>query len=174
MPPRLNDPLTEPLQRPLTEPLHRGPNFDNMSDAEIMAMLQQEDTSDKYAVRDIEPPDMHYQFARIEVFGKGDFARPAELEQKGWRAVPNSRHPGRFMSADHQGPIEVDGLRLYELPRRVADIKKRLVSKAAEDKVRAMNEQLIYSPAGTGPRVPHRPNAPVVRREAGATEMMIE
>ena len=174
MPPRLSDPLQEPLQTPLHQPLNQGPNWEAMSDAEIMAMLQQEDTSDKYAVRDIEPADMVYQWCRIEVFGKADFARPAELEQKGWRSVPNSRHPGRFMSSDHNGPIEVDGLRLMEMPRRVVDIKKRLMSKAAADKVTAMNEQLIYSPAGTGPRVPHRPGAPVVRREAGATEMMIE
>lgn len=167
---KLHDPLHESLQKPL----HAGPDFDAMSDEEIIALLSRDVTEDKYAVQHLAPDGMHYQWVRCEVFGKPDHNRTAEVEQKGWRPVPAKRHPGRFMQPDVDGPTILDGMMLYELPARVLRLKREVAARAAQDKVRDMNDQLIYSPAGTGPRMPRSPGAPVVQRESGSMPMVVE
>lgn len=167
--------LHEALGEPIQEPLRAGIDFDAMSDDELMAYLQRETTEDKYAVPSyLVPDDMAYQWVRFEVFGKSDFNRPAEVEQRGWRSVPASRHDGRWTPPGTHGPIELDGMRLYELPKRVVRMKRELAARTAQEKVDDMNAQLSYAPIGTGPRVPHKPLQPMARRESGAMPLVIE
>lgn len=165
----------ESLQQALHDPLRAGPDWDSMSDEQIMGLISRDEAEDKYAIPEHMVPDgMAYQWVRCEVFGKPDFNRPAEMEQKGWRTVPASRHPGRYMAADQVGPIELDGMRLYEMPRRVVRLKRELAAKVAHQKVSDMNQQMIYSPAGTAPRVPGKGGPTGVRHETGSMPMVIE
>lgn len=170
---RPSESLHEPVQTPL-RPQTDWENWDNLSDEEAMALLSRDNSKDKYAVSHLEPDGMKYQWVRCEVFGKPDFNRPAEMEQKGWRPVPSERHPGTFMPPDAKGPIIVDGMQLYELPSRIVRLKREVASRVATDKVRDMNDQLIYTPQGTGPRMPRTPNAPVVKRESGTMPLVVE
>lgn len=169
---RLQDPIHDSIQTPL----HRGPDFETMTDDEILAHLSRDETEDKYAVQHLAPDGMMYQWFRCEVFGKPDYNRIAEAEQRGWRPVPAKRHEGRFMAPGTDGPTILDGMQLFELPSRVVRLKRQLASEAAQAKVRDMNDQLIYSPPGTGPRVPHErvPGPSRVRRQAGAMDLVVE
>lgn len=162
------------LHDPLHESLHGTPEWDQMSDDEIMAMLSREETQDKFAVSHLEPDGMKYQWMRCEVFGKADTSRPAEAEQKGWRAVPAQRHDGRFMPPGTSGPIIMDGLMLYELPERIYRLKRQISAQVAQNKVADMNAQLSYAPPGTGPRGTHPITKVTTRREAGAMPLVVE
>lgn len=169
----LHDPLTSPLQSALRSHL---PDWDSMTDEEIMSFMAQEQNEDKYAVQQLAPEGMWYQWVRHEVFGKPDYGRIAEVEAKGWKPVPQRRHDGRFMTPGTDGPTTMDGQMLFEIPHRVARIKRELASRVAREKVEDMNAQLGYAPPGTGPRVSHKPGAPLVRRESGSTalQMVVE
>ena len=163
------------LHEPIGQVLRTdGPDFDAMSDEELLGWLERDESRDKYAVQHLAPDGMTYQWVRCEVFGKPDYDRVAEVEQKGWRSVPQKRHDGRFMPAGTDGPTVMDGLTLYELPTRVYRLKREVASRAARNAVGDMNEQLIYSPPGTGPRGTHNYTKPVVHREAGSMPMIIE
>lgn len=166
----LHDPISPEMHAPLRNDL---PDWDNMTDEEIMAAMAQDQTEDKYAVQNLAPDGMWYQWVRCEVFGKPDHGRVAEVEAKGWRPVPQKRHDGRFMPPGTDGPIQMDGQMLFEIPHRVARIKRELASRVAREKVDDMNAQLAYSPPGTGPRVSHKQGAPMVRRESGSTAMQM-
>ena len=162
------------LHDPIHEPIHAGPDWDSMSDEQIMGMLARDDFQDKYAVAHLEPPDMTYQWARCEVFGKSDNNRIAEMEQKGWRTVPAERHAGKFMPPGTSGPIQIDGMMLFEMPKRVVRLKREMASRVAQEAVQGMNAQLSYAPPGTGPRGTHSYTAPIVRRESGSMPMVVE
>lgn len=164
----------ESLHESLHEPLRQGPDWDHMTDAEIMAFMAAEGQADKYAVAHLEPDGMTYQWGRYEVWGQLDNNRIAEMEQKGWRAVPLSRHPAEFRSSDKFGNILLDGCMLMELPKRVVRLKRELASRVAQEKVHDMNAQLVYAPPGTGPRGTHAYTAPVVKRESGSMPMVVE
>jgi hypothetical protein len=163
----LNEPLAEPLQAELRTNL---PDWDNMTDEEIMRSLEQDRVEDKYAVQHLAPDGMYYQWVRCEVWGKPDNSRIAEVEQKGWKPVPQKRHDGRFMTPGSSGPIILDGQMLFEIPFRVARLKREFSAQVAHQKVEDMNAQLAYSPPGTGPRVARTPGTPLVQRRAGAAQ----
>lgn len=86
---------------------------------------------DRYAIPTAEIPEgWSYQWNQVTVLNKevhGDLVMAAN----GWRPVPASRHPGRWMPADHKGAIIVDGLRLEERPLVLTE------SAQAEDRMRA-------------------------------------
>lgn len=164
----------------LRDPIHVGMrtvsaiDFDAMTDAEIMAFVQNEETSDRYNVTGIEPEGMKYQWVRCEVFGQPDTRRQAEMEQRGWLAVPAERHDGMFMAPGAKGPTLLDGMILMELPSRVLRIKREMSAKVARDKVHDMNQQLIYAPPGTAPRGEHEYTRPNVKRTQDAMEIRVE
>jgi hypothetical protein len=162
-------PCLDTPRDPLHKSLHAGPDFDTMSD-----FSQQTDT-DKYAVpKHIIPDGMAYQWVTCEVLGQPAYSRTADAERGGWRAVPAERHDGLYMPPGTKGPIIVDGMMLYEIPDRVHRIKRQLAARQAKQRVDDMNSQLIYAPPGTGPRDASRSTVPVVRRESGTTEIMVE
>lgn len=172
---------TEPLQGGLHQPLANrdslaaGPNWDAMTDEEIMRGFSQETERDKYAVPPhMEPDGMKYQWARCEVYGRPDQDRIAQMEQSGWRPVPQSRHDGYWMAPGTQGPVILDGMMLFELPQRVVRLKREFASRQARSAVQDMNAQLSYAPPGTGPRGTHNYTAPIARSTPGALEIQVE
>jgi hypothetical protein len=168
-------PRSDSLRDPLRDPLHTGPDFEHMTDAEIEAFVAGVHEGDKWAIPEHLIPDgMAYQWIRCEVYGKPDNARLAEAERAGWRPVPAKRHDGLYMPPGYEGPIVIDGLQLYEIPKRVNRIKRQMTAKAADDRVRDMNAQLVYAPPGTAPRDANPKTMPVTRRESGSTEILVE
>ena len=167
--------LGEMTREPLHDPLRAGPNFDAMTDDEIMSFLSGQAESDKFAIpRGLEPDGMKYQWMASEIVGKPNYKRMSEATMGGWQPVPAKRHEGLYMPLGTEGPIVVDGMALCEIPERVYRLKREMNAKVARDKVANMNAQLIYAPPGTAPRDAHAKTIPVVRREQGAMEMIVE
>ena len=167
--------MPKQLHDPLHEPLRVGTDFAAMSDEEVMQFLSGRTESDKFAIpRGMEPDGMKYQWMATEIAGKPNYNRTSEATMNGWNPVPAARHDGLYMPPGTDGSIVLDGMALYEIPERVWRLKRELASRAARDKVADMNAQLAYAPPGTAPRDAHPRTKPVVRREQGATEMMVE
>ena len=123
-----------------------------MSDAEIIERGFDPETTQFEVPDEIVPDGMVYQWFRYEVFGQPDRRTPSNAERNGWRAVPAERHDGLFMSPGHQGPIELDGLRLYELPEAEAYNRHRGLYLKAKMQRQNAAEMLSMAPNGTGPR----------------------
>lgn len=150
--------LREPLRAPVRD-------FGKMSAAELDAYVAQESGSDKFAVPEHLVPDgMTYQWVRTEVYGKPDPQHLAEMEQRNWRPVPESRHPGRWTLGKSDNPIVVDGLMLMEIPTPLFEAKQRFSHRQATGQVRSLEEQMIYAPQGTAPRDAHPKTRPLVRK----------
>lgn len=64
------------------------------------------------------PPGWSYQWAAISVVGNTEILLDQNLmmAENGWRPVPSSRYPGRFMPAGHTGNIVRGGQMLMERP----------------------------------------------------------
>jgi hypothetical protein len=151
-------------QKPLSEPLQpHGLQSRRLTDEEIIARGFEDETLQFEVPEEIIPAGMVYQWFRTEVYGMPDTNRRAQrAERNGWRPVPASRHDGLFMPPGHQGAIELEGQRLYELPENEAYNRHRgayLKSKLAKQNANAM---LATAPSGTGPRN-HPGIAPSVR-----------
>jgi hypothetical protein len=142
------------------------PDFANMSEDELLAYVQQQESGDQYTIPyGIEPDGMSYQWKRHEVYGKPDYANMSDLEQKGWRAVPQSRHDGRWMPPGTSGPTLRDGLMLMEIPTPLLRAKETMRNRSAVQQVDSMTERLSYTAPGAAPRTAHPKTMPVVRRE---------
>lgn len=64
------------------------------------------------------PAGMSYQWIAVSVHNNNDLVplHTTQWMENGWRPVPASRHPGRFMAAEKQGSIVREGLMLVERP----------------------------------------------------------
>lgn len=164
----------EQLHAPLHEPIKHAdqPDFSAMSDDELLAYVAGQESGDAYAIpRGLEPDGMTYQWKRYEVFGKPDYANMADLEQKGWKGVPQKRHPGRWMPPDTDGPTILNGLMLMELPTPLLRAKERFQSRKATEQVDSLVDRMSYTAPGSAPRDAHPKTKPVVRREVVQVQM---
>ena len=154
--------MAEKLRESIRELVHV--DYSRMSAAELDALVAGEETDDKFGgAQALAPSGFTYQWCRVEVYGKPDPGNIAMLEQRGWRAVPNSRHIGRWMPSDATGPIVVDGNMLMELPTPLYDAKRRFQERQAKGAVHDLQAQMIYAPPGTAPRDAHPRTKPLVR-----------
>lgn len=69
------------------------------------------------------PDGWEYQWNAISVVGNTEILADQNMQmaENGWRPVPSSRHPGRYMPAGHSGAILRGGLRLDERPKALSD-----------------------------------------------------
>jgi hypothetical protein len=69
----------------------------------------------------IVPQGWRYQWNTVSVIGNAEVARRHNLTMyaQGWRPVPANRHPGMFMPLNHEGAIEIEGMRLEERPEEL-------------------------------------------------------
>lgn len=166
--PDLHEPLHEPLRPAL-------PDFSQMDDDELMAFVAGQEGGSKFEIPyGMAPEGMTYSWKCESVTGKPDYARLADAEAKGWKAVPNSRHRGRWMPPEADGPIICDGLMLMELPTRVYEAKQRHWQKHARNEVDNLQETLTYTQPGSAPRDAHPKTRPQIRREVVQVEYQVE
>jgi hypothetical protein len=97
------------------------------------------------------PEGWEYQLRANTVLGKENRHHMLNLLRNGWRAVPASRHPW-LMPAGHEGPIEIGGQILMEIPTLVADKRRKLEKGEAMDQLRNSEAMLHEAPPNTGPR----------------------
>jgi hypothetical protein len=77
---------------------------------------------DQYHVPGNEIPDgWSYQWNPVTVLNEEQIAQQNTHFANGWRPVPATRHPGRWMRPQHTGDIVVEGLRLEERPEALTE-----------------------------------------------------
>jgi len=105
------------------------------------------------------PDGWSYEWRMFTVLGKEDPSYQVNLAQKGWEAVPRSRHP-EMMPAGWQGETIVrDGQMLMERPKEITEEAKVRDRQAAREQMRAKEEQLGVA---TGPFERHNKGNPLV------------
>jgi hypothetical protein len=105
--------------------------------------------SDKFAFDlSIVPPGWSYEWKRVTVLGAGDPSYQVSLAQRGWEAVPASRHPEMMPLGYEGGTIDRDGMRLMERPAVITDESKEADKQTARDLVRGKEAQVTGNPAG--------------------------
>ena len=136
--------------------LHRALMDDGMhrrlSDEEIIARGFGDDGITFDVPQEIIPDGMVYQWIAFEVFGQPNRQITMNAERNGWRAVPAARHPGVWTEPEFEGPIEIGGQRLYELPETEAYNRHRGLYLKAKMAKSDANRRLTMAPEGTGPR----------------------
>lgn len=97
------------------------------------------------------PEGWEYQWKRIEVLGKEDRGHHLEMMRNKWRPVSASRHP-HMMPTGHDGAIIIKGLMLCEIPKMIADQRRKLEKGEARDELANAEAKLHETPANTAPR----------------------
>lgn len=141
------EPLHPPVHgKPLhDQPIqaHQQPDYDNMSDQELAAFVASQEGGNRYEIPPgMEPDGVTYQWKCVAVLGQPNYSNQALMEQKGWNAVPQTRHDGRWMPHNTQGPVIVDGLMLMEISSRLLKAKERYRDRTAREPVDGINERL--------------------------------
>jgi hypothetical protein len=69
------------------------------------------------------PPGWTYQWNTVTVYNNADLVvgQTMQMYENGWRPVPASRHPGKFVPIGTKGDIIRGGMRLEERPESMTD-----------------------------------------------------
>lgn len=96
----------------------------------------------------IVPPGWSYEWKRVLVMGASDPSYQVSLAQRGWEAVPASRHPEMMPLGSDSGTIDRDGMRLMERPAVITEEARDREKRDARDQVRGKEQQVTQAPAG--------------------------
>jgi hypothetical protein len=119
--------------RPLADRMKRGEAIG--FDGEVITRMR-DSNQDPFHIERSEIPDgFDMEWKRVTCVGKTDRANIHKVGQAGWRPVPSSMFPGRWHEADHDGPIEFEGMALMIRPMK-------LTLEAKEDDHYAAQQQL--------------------------------
>lgn len=122
-----------------------------------------------YINPDIVPDGWGYEYKRLTVLGQPDPSYQVGLAQRGWEAVPASRHPELMPDGYTGNTIERHGQILMERPSEITDEVKARDLRRAREQVRGKEAQLSGTPSGTLPRDSDPRTAPRIKKsfEAG-------
>lgn len=166
----------EPLHSPVHQPSESRalPDFHSMSDAELDAYVAGQEQGSKFEIPyGMEPPGMSYGWKRAEILGRPDYSNLAQCEQRGWKAVPQARHDGFWMTPGTAGPTMSDGLILMEIPTPLLRAKEAYQVRQATAQTDSMTDRLSYAPPGSAPRGTHPSTQAQIRREIVRVEMEV-
>ena len=105
--------------------------------------------SDKFSFNlSIIPPGWSYEWKTHTVLGKSDYSYEIGLAQRGWEAVPASRHPDMMPLGYTGATIDRDGQRLMERPAVITEEARVRDKQEARDLVRSKESQVTGNPAG--------------------------
>lgn len=124
-----------------------------MTDDELFAAVASMEGGNVYEIPPgLAPDGMTYQWKRISVHGQPDYANQAAMEQRGWAAVPQERHDGRWMPHGTQVPTMVNGLVLMECSSRFVEAKERYRDRQAREPTDGLTDRLNYAKPNSAPR----------------------
>jgi hypothetical protein len=122
------------------------------------------ESTDRFGIDpSIIPNGWSYEWKRKSILNQEDPAYSVKLMEAGWEPVPASRHPG-YMPKGNFNTIERDGMILMERPKDLTDEARDVELKRARNQVRAKEEQLGSTPAGTLPRDSDTRTRPQVKK----------
>lgn len=90
------------------------------------------------------PEGWEYQWCAVSVVGNTEILLDQNLQmaENGWRPVPSSRYPGRFMPEGHKGNITRGGQLLMERPKVLSDEARAEDIRNARQLISDRNESL--------------------------------
>jgi hypothetical protein len=99
---------------------------------------------------DMKEPGWDYQWIAVSVLNDGEIVADKYLQmlENGWRPVPASRFPGRYMPVGKKGHIIRDGQGLYERPMSMTDEAKAEERHIAVAQMRDRDQALMGHKAG--------------------------
>ena len=104
---------------------------------------------DKFAFDlSIVPPGWSYEWKRVLVMGASDPSYQVSLAQRGWEAVPASRHPEMMPMNSNDATIDRDGMRLMERPAVITEEAKDAEKRTAREFLKGKEDQVMRAPAG--------------------------
>ncbi len=97
--------------------------------------------------KELIPAGWEYQWCAVTVVGNSEILLDQNLmmAENGWRPVPSSRYPGKFMPAGHKGSILRGGQMLMERPTSLSDEARADDIRAAKQLISDRNESLKLS-----------------------------
>lgn len=97
--------------------------------------------------KDLIEEGWEYQWCAVTVTGNSEILMDQNLMmlENGWRAVPASRHKGRFMPAGHSGSIIRGGQMLMERPKDLCDQARAEDVRNAKQLISDRNDALKLS-----------------------------
>lgn len=99
------------------------------------------------------PIGWKYQWNTVSIYNEPQYGTQSDMDANGWRAVPASRHPGRWVSADHgDASIIIGGLRLEERPIELDNEAK--AEELAKARAQMRDQNAIMTAMGKGGPVP--------------------
>lgn len=102
-----------------------------------------------YIDPNIIPDGWSYEWKRETVLGQPDPSYQVALAQRGWEAVPASRHPELVPPGWTGAHIPRKGCILMERPKEITDEVRAQENRRARDQVRQKEVQLGAAPPGT-------------------------
>ena len=145
------DPIHAPVHQP---PDRKKPDFEAMTDDELFALVSSMEGGNVYEIPlGLAPDGFVYQWKRVSANGQPDYANQAMMEQRGWAAVPQSRHDGRWMPIGTSGPVIVNGLMLMECSQRFVRAKEAYRDRQSREPIEGIIDKLNYSKPNSAPRV---------------------
>ncbi len=113
--------------------------------------------NDPYDIpEDIIPKGWSYQWNTVTVYNNADIVLGQQMQmyENGWRPVPASRHPGRFVPVGRTGDIIRDGMRLEERPLELTEDARREDVSVARQQMQDRDSSLMGNKANLKANVP--------------------
>jgi len=107
---------------------------------------QEEGTDEFFVHPSMVPPGFEYQWKRDTVLGQEDPAYNVQTALAGWEPVPADRHPEFMPRGSKSKTIDRKGMRLYEIPKVVANDMRDRELRKARNQVRVKEAQLNSAP----------------------------
>jgi hypothetical protein len=162
---------SEAQNRGATREKLRTPIHEQLSDADIMRMYEQEDSDQFYIDPDVVPDHLVYEWKRMEVYGKTDNAYEAEIARRGWVAVQADSAKGYFMPAAYNGAVTRGGQGLYAMEKHEYKLRARYQQLKAAEQVSDQEKILGIAPPGTGERKHARVRPTVTKNYEAAADV---
>jgi hypothetical protein len=135
-----------------------------LTDEELLAKYDMVEQEKFFIPPEIMPNGMTYEWKTKEVLGRPNVTGMSSYQRRGWEFVPAERHPGRWTPEGTQGPLELDGMVLMEIPTERYIELRRVEGARARQPIKEIRENLGAAPPGTAPRTANPRTAPSIRR----------
>jgi len=118
--------------------------------AELMSRLDEiPDGDDAFDVKHLEPEGWTYAWHTYSLYNEVQNKNIQSSRQRGWRFVPRTRHPHLMPSDSTDEWIMEKGMVLVELPTVMVEKYHQARIADARNQIRAKEESLAGTPAGT-------------------------
>ena len=134
-------------QTPQRDPARKGEFVGR--DGEVLTRRRVAGVDEYHIPPELIPDGWEYQWNAVTIYNNHDLVvgQAMSMYENGWRPVPASRHPGKFVPIGTTGAIIRGGMRLEERPKGMSDQARFEEKKAALRQMQDRDESLMGSKA---------------------------